>query len=141
MGSETQAVYDTRRRRVHDRRMGDWTVALVWPRRRFVCRNCGERHLEEHSEFEGKVPGRLARRLVADHRHSQRCRVLLVDETSIRRRYRYMTMVLNGDTSQILAMIEHRSTVALWQAGRVFPGRTGKYSPESPSLAGRCAID
>lgn len=44
---------------------GEWggrRVTLVWLRRRFVCHNCGERHLEEHPEFGGN----LTRRLVAD---------------------------------------------------------------------------
>ena len=145
-GFKTQTVHDTRRRQVRDRRMGDRKVTLVWLRRRFVCGECGERHLEDHPEFEGNITRRLARQLVADakampisavarregigwhkimalvtgwsalvaeRRRSQRCRVLLVDETSIRRRHRYMTVVLNGDTGQILAMIEHRSTAAL----------------------------
>ena len=50
---------------------------------------------------------------VAEHRRRQRCRILLVDETSIRRRHRYVTVVLNGETGHILAMVEHRSTAAL----------------------------
>ena len=53
---------------------------------------------------------------VAEHRRRQLCPILLVDETSIRRRHRYVTVVLNGETGHILAMFEHRSTVALWQA-------------------------
>ena len=112
-----------RPRRVRDRRIGDRAVTLVWQRRRFVCGRCGERHLEEHPEFEGNLTRRLARQLVADvrvmsvsavarregiswhkimslvsswaervaeHRRRQRCRILLVDETSIRRRHRYV---------------------------------------------------
>jgi len=51
--------------------------------------------------------------LVAEHRRSQRCRVLLVDETSMRKRHRYVTVILNGDTGQILAMVEHRNAQAL----------------------------
>ena len=50
---------------------------------------------------------------VAEHRRRQRCRILLVDETSIRRRHRYVTVVLNGETGKVLAMFEHRSTAAL----------------------------
>ena len=121
----------------------------MWLRRRFVCGICGERHLEEHPEFEGNLTRRLARQLVADvrvmsvsavsrregiswhkimglvsswaervaeHRRRQRCRILLVAETSIRRRHRYVTVVMNGKTGQILAMVQHRSTAALWQA-------------------------
>lgn len=41
-------------------------ATLLWLRRRFVCGNCGERHLEAHGEFDGKLTRRLAQRLVAD---------------------------------------------------------------------------
>ncbi len=51
--------------------------------------------------------------LVADHRRRQRCRVLLVDETSIRKRHRYVTVLVNGDTGEVLAMVPHRDTQAL----------------------------
>ena len=51
--------------------------------------------------------------LVAERRRSRRCRVLLVDETSIRRRHRYVTVVVNADTGRTLAMVPHRSTAAL----------------------------
>ncbi len=51
--------------------------------------------------------------LVAEHRRSRRCRVLLVDETSMRKRHRYVTVIVNGDTGQILAMVPHRNAAAL----------------------------
>ena len=51
--------------------------------------------------------------LVADHRRRRRCRVLLVDETSIRKRHRYVTVIVNGDTGEVLAMVPHRSAQAL----------------------------
>ena len=51
--------------------------------------------------------------LVADRRRRQRCRVLLVDETSIRKRHRYVTVLVNGDTGEVLAMVPHRDTQAL----------------------------
>ena len=51
--------------------------------------------------------------LVADRRRRQRCRVLLVDETSIRKRHRYVTVLVNGDTGEVLAMVPHRSAQAL----------------------------
>ena len=51
--------------------------------------------------------------LVGDHRRKQSCRVLLIDETSIRKRHRYVTVVLNGDTGELLAMVEGRSKAAL----------------------------
>ena len=122
-------------------------TTLVWMRRRFVCDNCGSRHLEDHPEFEGRLTRRLARRLVADarvmtlraaarrhglgwhlinsvvkawsaalvaeRRRSRRCAVLLVDETSMRKRHRYVTVIVNGDTGRTLAMVEHRSSAAL----------------------------
>ena len=59
-GFKTRLVHDIRPRRVRDRRIGERAVTLVWLRRRFVCGNCGERHLEEHSEFEGNLTRRLA---------------------------------------------------------------------------------
>ena len=51
--------------------------------------------------------------LVAEHRRRQRCRVLLVDETSIRKRHRYVTVIVNGDTGEVLAMVPHRDAQAL----------------------------
>ena len=51
--------------------------------------------------------------LVADHRRRRRCRVFLVDETSIRKRHRYVTVLVNGDTGEVLAMVPHRSQAAL----------------------------
>jgi len=51
--------------------------------------------------------------MVAEHRRSRRCRVLLVDETSMRKRHRYVTVLQDGDTGQILAMVEHRNAAAL----------------------------
>ena len=40
-------------------------------------------------------------------------RVLLVDETSMRKRHRYVTVIVNGDTGRTLAMVQHRSSAAL----------------------------
>ena len=40
-------------------------------------------------------------------------RVLLVDETSMRRRHRYVTVIVSGDTGELLAMVPHRSAEAL----------------------------
>ena len=51
--------------------------------------------------------------LVAEHRRSRRCRVLLVDETSMRKRHRYVTVLQDGETGQILAMVQHRNAAAL----------------------------
>ena len=52
--------------------------------------------------------------LVADRRRSRRCRVLLVEGTSIRERHRCVTVLVNGDTGEVLAMVPHRNTGALW---------------------------
>ena len=51
--------------------------------------------------------------LVAERRRSRRCAVLLVDETSMRKRHRYVTVIVNGDTGRTLAMVQHRSSAAL----------------------------
>ena len=51
--------------------------------------------------------------LVAERRHSRSCRVLLVDETSMRRRHRYVTVIVSGDTGRTLATVPHRSSAAL----------------------------
>jgi len=51
--------------------------------------------------------------IVAERRRRERCRVLLVDETSIRRRHRYVTVIVNADTNKTLAMVPHRSSAAL----------------------------
>ena len=40
-------------------------------------------------------------------------RCCLVDETSMRKRHRYVTVIVNGDTGQTLAMVQHRSSAAL----------------------------
>jgi transposase len=50
---------------------------------------------------------------VAAHRRKQRCRVLLIDETSLRRRHRYVTVLVNAETGEALGVVEHRSAKAL----------------------------
>ncbi len=145
-GHRCRRVHDERRRRVRDLPVSGRPVTLVWRRRRFSCDGCGERHLEDHDEFEGRLTRRLARSVVADakvmslravarrhglswsavmdlvaswstlvgaHRRSLRCRVLLVDETSMRRRHRYVTVLQNGETGEVLAMVAHRNEAAL----------------------------
>lgn len=51
--------------------------------------------------------------LVGARRREGRCRVLLVDETSLRRRHRYVTVLLNGETGEVLGMVRHRHQAAL----------------------------
>ena len=50
---------------------------------------------------------------VGQRRRRGRCRVLLVDETSMRRRHRYVTVLQNGETGELLAMVSHRNAQAL----------------------------
>ena len=42
--------------------------------------------------------------LIAARRRGERCSVLLIDETSIRKRHKYVTVNLNGDTRGTLGM-------------------------------------
>ena len=51
---------------------------------------------------------------VAAQRRAERCRVM-VDETSLRRGHRYVTVLLNGETGQVLAIVKHRDA-RLWPA-------------------------
>ena len=46
---------------------------------------------------------------LAQRRRARPTRVLLVDETSIRRRHRYVTVVARGETGEVLAMIPGRT--------------------------------
>lgn len=67
-GFACRDVHDTRTRKVRDLAVSSRPVTLMWSRRRFSCANCGQRHLEVHDEFEGRLTRRLARQLVADAR-------------------------------------------------------------------------
>ena len=145
-GFKSSRVHDVRRVRISDLPMLGAKTTLMWLRRRFSCDNCGERHLEDHPAFEGKMTRRLARAIVRDarqlsiteiarrygfswstvmtlvknwservaaQRRKKRCRVLLVDETSLRRRHRYVTVLLNAETGESLGVVQHRSAKAL----------------------------
>ena len=59
----------------------------------------------------GLVRAEAAR--VAERRRARPSRVLLVDETSIRRRHRYVTVVACGDSGKVLAMIPGRTKGSL----------------------------
>jgi len=50
---------------------------------------------------------------VAAERRRRRCRILLVDETSLRRGHRYVTVLINGDTGETLGIVAHRNAAAL----------------------------
>jgi len=58
--------------------------------------------------------------LVAADRRRRRCRVLLVDETSLRRGHRYVTVLINGDTGETLGIVRYRNADALttWLLGQ-----------------------
>ena len=140
-GFRCARVHDTRRRKVRDLEVSGRRTTLVWLRRRFVCDNCSTRHLEDHPEFENKLTRRLSRRarrgreghdaagggtaprpgLAPHQRRGQGLGglcgrappQLLVDETSMRKRHRYVTVIVNGDTGRTLAMVEHRNAAAL----------------------------
>lgn len=51
--------------------------------------------------------------LIAAERRRRRCRVLLIDETSLRRGHRYVTVIINGDTGETLGIVKHRDAAAL----------------------------
>src|SRR5690606_40312639 len=50
---------------------------------------------------------------VAAERRRRRCRVLLIDETSLRRGYRYVTVIINGDTGETLGIVAPRKQAGL----------------------------
>ena len=118
-GFRCYRVWHRRAKRVRDLGVSGRRTTLVWRRRRVECGNCGERHLEDHAEFQAELSRRFARRLIRDatvmsmsgasrhhgvgwhrimglvsaeaaraaqRRRARPSRVLLVDETSIRRR-------------------------------------------------------
>ena len=65
-GFKCHRVHDVREREVRDLEVSGRRTVLVWMRRRFSCGNCGERFLEDHPGFDGRLTRRLAHRLVAD---------------------------------------------------------------------------
>lgn len=65
-GFRCRRVHDSRLRRVRDLPISGRAVTLIWHRRRISCDNCGERHVEDHDEFEGRLSRRMARAVVAD---------------------------------------------------------------------------
>ena len=50
---------------------------------------------------------------VVAERRRRRCRVLMVDEGSLRRRHRYVTVLINGETGEGLGVVKHRDAQAL----------------------------
>jgi transposase len=50
---------------------------------------------------------------VEAHRRRARCNVLLIDETSLRRRHRYVTVLSDGETGAVLGVVRHRDSKAV----------------------------
>ena len=50
---------------------------------------------------------------VAEERRRRRCRILMVDETSLRRGHRYVTVLINGEIGEGLGVVKHRDSQAL----------------------------
>ena len=86
---------------------------------------------------------------VAQRRRTRPCRALLVDETSIRHRHRYVTVVACGDTGKVLAMIPGRTKTSLarffrdqgawWcrQVETVVPDGSRPYHPDHRAIPTR----
>lgn len=51
--------------------------------------------------------------LVVADRRQRRCRILMADETSLRKGHRYVTVLLNGETGGGLGVVKHRDSQAL----------------------------
>ena len=90
-------------RRFADRLVADARVMSI--------RAVGRHHGVGWNRIMGLVRAHSAE--VAQRRRTRPCRVLLVDETSIRRRHRYVTVVACGDSGQVLAMIPGRTKGSL----------------------------
>ena len=84
---------------------------LVRDARRMSIRAASRHHGVGWHRIMGLVRAESAR--VATRRRARPVRVLLVDETSIRRRHRYVTVVACGDTGKVLAMIDGRTKASL----------------------------
>ena len=50
---------------------------------------------------------------IEGQRRRRRCRILLVDETSLRRQHRYVTVLSDGETGAVLGVVRHRDSAAL----------------------------
>lgn len=84
---------------------------LVADARAMTIRAVAGRHGIAWATVMGLVKARA--RILQEHRRKTRCRVLLVDETSLRRRHRYVTVLVNGETGEVLGMVRHRNEQAL----------------------------
>ena len=91
--------------------VGPITAAQIADARVMTLRAAARRHGLGWHLINGVVKAWSA--ALAEHRRSRRCRVLLVDETSMRKRHRYVTVIVNGATGKTLAMVQHHSSAAL----------------------------
>jgi transposase len=85
--------------------------SLVADVRKLTVRELARRHRLGWHLIMGVV--RAWAETIAAQRRAERCRVLMVDETSLRRGHRYVTVLLNGETGQVLAIVKHRDAKAL----------------------------
>src|SRR5262245_26091603 len=85
--------------------------SLVADVRKLTIRELARRHRLGWHLIMGVV--RAWAETVAAQRRAERCRVLMVDETRLRRGHRYVTVLLNGETGQVLAIVRHRDARAL----------------------------
>ena len=85
--------------------------SLVSDVRKLTVRELARRHRLGWHLIMGVV--RAWAETVAAQRRSERCRVLMIDETSLRRGHRYVTVLLNGETGAVLAIVKHRDARAL----------------------------
>ena len=80
--------------------------------------------------------------------------VLMVDETAMRRRHRYVTVLQNGETGEVLAMVAYRNAAALsgflieqgprWCRGVqvvVSDGSKSTRPPSTPTCPARLVLD
>ena len=141
-GRSCRRVHDRRRREIRDLEHGGRPTVLLWIQRRFVCNHVGSgiwkpipssrvvSVLGAHWSTQVMPISAVSRRhrvgwhlvmgllcdwsgLIQTRRRRQKCRVLLIDETSIRKRHRYVTVVVTGDTGEVLAMFPERSKASL----------------------------
>ncbi len=161
-GFKTRIVPDTRRLRLRDLPVSERLTALVWIRRRFVCGNCDERHLETHVAFEGGLTRRLVRQLVTDAKDVSIRAVVLrrgldwhliqalvaswAATVAEHRRSRVLwwtrplcanvTVLQDGDTGQSLAMVAYCNAAAL-SALSSSKARNGAVASRLPSATDR----